>query len=51
MDEGQQHRYAVVWDNVSFHHAAIVQNWFCQQLTFYSDLVIRVHGLLFFPSP
>ncbi|XP_072554161.1 uncharacterized protein [Paramormyrops kingsleyae] len=27
-DEGQQHRYVVVWDNVAFHRAAMVQNWF-----------------------
>lgn len=28
MDDAEQHRYVVVWDNVSFHRAALVQNWF-----------------------
>ncbi|XP_039631956.1 uncharacterized protein LOC120543139 [Polypterus senegalus] len=27
-------RYVVVWDNVSFHHAAPVQNWFADQPLF-----------------
>ena len=27
-DGPEQPRFVVVWDNVSFHRAALVQNWF-----------------------
>ncbi|XP_016341056.1 uncharacterized protein LOC107693786 [Sinocyclocheilus anshuiensis] len=30
----QRNRYVVVWDNVSFHRAAPVQNWFADHPTF-----------------
>jgi hypothetical protein len=31
-DQGpEQPRYVIVWDNVSFHRAAVVRNWFTGQ--------------------
>lgn len=46
MDGPEQPRYVIIWDNASFHWAALVRNWSTAQLFFICHHILNSSALL-----